>query len=129
VNWSPAHPFKSGLTGQSCAEYAAQWEKETGKQWSMVLGFKHALFEVAIDVLKRTKNIDSRQSVLEAIRATNYNSIAGHVQWTGIPVKNVSTTPLVGGQWVRGTKHKYDLVIVNNETAPFIKTQAAMKSL
>ena len=31
-------------------------------------------------------------------------------------------TPLVLGQWVKGTKNKVDLVIVNNEAAPNIPT-------
>ena len=31
----------------------------------------------------------------------------------------VATTPLVGGQWKHGTKNKYDLNIVNNQTGGF----------
>ena len=130
VNWSPGFPFKSGLTGQTAAQLCAQWEEETGKQWTQPLGHKHALFEVAYDVLKRTKNIDSPESILDAIVTTNYNSIVGHIQWTGNPVKNVCKTPLIGGQWVRGKgKFKYDIVIVNNLEAKEIPIQMAMKSL
>jgi branched-chain amino acid transport system substrate-binding protein len=102
----------------------AQWEKETGKQWSQPIGPKHALFEVALDVLKRTKNIDSPESILDAITTTNYNSIAGHIQWTGQPLKNVCRTPLCGGQWVRGKNFKYDLIVVSNKLAPEIPRQA-----
>ena len=65
-------------------------------------------------MLKRTKNIDSPESILDAIVATNYNSIVGHIQWTGQPIKNVCKTALIGGQWVRGKKYKYDIDIVNN---------------
>lgn len=136
VWWSPYHPFKSGLTGQSSAELVQDAEKYMNKQWTQPMGFKHAMFEVAIDVLKRTKNIDSPDSVLEAIKSTNYNSVVGHVQWNpkgqANPVKNVCRTPLVGGQWVRGKKYKYDLVLVNSNWAKWaanIPTQAKMKSL
>jgi branched-chain amino acid transport system substrate-binding protein len=129
VNWSPYHPFKSGLTGQTAAQLCAQWEKETHKQWTQPMGYKHALFEVALDVLKRTKNIDSPEAIRDAIRETNYNSIVGHIQWTGRPVKNVAKTPLVGGQWVRGKNFKYDLVLVNTESAKEIKSQAPLKPL
>ena len=31
----------------------------------------------------------------------NYNSIVGPVKWGGQPVKNVTKTPLVAGQWQR----------------------------
>ena len=51
-------------------------------------------------------------------------------RWGGPgPFKNVSRTPLVLGQWVKGTKTKYELVIVNNETFPGIPTTAKLKSL
>ena len=43
------------------------------------------------------------------------------------PVKNVYRTPLVGGQWIKGTQYKYDLVIVDNILAPEIKVEAALQ--
>jgi uncharacterized circularly permuted ATP-grasp superfamily protein len=48
-------------------------------------------------VLKRAKSIDPK-AILDAIAATNYNSMVGPVHWTGQPVKNVSKTPFVAGQ-------------------------------
>jgi branched-chain amino acid transport system substrate-binding protein len=130
VNWSPGYPFKSGLTGQTAAQLCDQWEKETGKQWTQPIGHTHALFEVTVDVLKRTKNIDSPQSILDAIRTTNYSSIVGHLQWPSHPpFQNVCTTPVVGGQWVRGKKYKYDLSIVSNATAKEIPIQSSLKPL
>jgi branched-chain amino acid transport system substrate-binding protein len=54
----------------------------------------------------------------------------GPVKWGGQgPFKNVSKTPLVLGQWVKGTKNKVDLVIVNNETAKNIPTGGTLKPL
>ena len=35
-------------------------------------------------------------------------------------MKNVCKTPLVAGQWVKGEKYKYDLVVVDNKLAPEI---------
>ena len=49
--------------------------------------------------------------------------------FNGKPVKNVSKTPLVGGQWVRGSKHKYDLQVVNNKTATNIPVKGVMKPI
>lgn len=119
--WSPGHPFSSGLTGQSSAELAAGFEMASGGQWIQPTGFKHALLEVAIDVLKRTKDIDDPASIVTAIQATNYDSIVGNVNWSNGPVKNASTTPVVGGQWVTGEDNPFDLVICENQTAPEIE--------
>ena len=34
VWWSPNHPFKSSLTGETCAELAAGFEAAAGRQWT-----------------------------------------------------------------------------------------------
>ena len=86
------------------------------------IGFKHALLEVAVDILKRTKNIDDPKSIVDAMAATDYQSIVGPVNFKTGPVKNVSSTPLVGGQWVKGKRFKYDIEIANNSAYPAIMT-------
>lgn len=115
--WSPSHPFKSSLTGVSASQFATSYETATRKQWTQPLGFAHALFEVAADALKRTTNIDDRKAIRDAIASTNVETIVGKVAWGNGPVKNVAKTPLVGGQWVKGKKFKYELVIVSNKAA------------
>jgi branched-chain amino acid transport system substrate-binding protein len=122
VWWSHHHPFKSGLTGQTAQEFCNEYEKASGKQWTQPLGFKLANLGVAIDVLKRAKKLDAA-SIRDAIAETDYHSIVGQITWKGgplNPVPNVCTTPLVGGQWEKGTKWKYDLDIVFNKTEPQI---------
>jgi branched-chain amino acid transport system substrate-binding protein len=126
--WSPNHPFKSGLTGQSSKELCDAYEHSTGRVWIQSLGFQHALFEVAIDVLKRTKNLDEPASILEAIVATDYHSVVGPIKWSGKPVKNVSKTPLVAGQW-RKRGNGFELVICEDTTAPNIKAQEKLRLL
>jgi branched-chain amino acid transport system substrate-binding protein len=122
--WTPNHPFKSGLTGQSARELTDAYTKATNRPWTQPLGFKHALFEVAIDVLKRARNLGEPKSILEAISATDYASIVGPVRWAGQPVKNVSKTPLVSGQWQR-KDNAFDLVITQNQTASQIPVASA----
>ena len=90
----------------------------TKRPWTQPIGFQHALFEVAIDVLKRAKTLEPK-AILDSIVATHYRSIVGPVTWTGAPVKNVTKTPLVAGQWQR-TGDKFELVITTNKTAPEI---------
>jgi branched-chain amino acid transport system substrate-binding protein len=126
--WTPNHPFKSGLTGQSAKELTDAYTKATNRPWTQPIGFQHALFEVAIDVLKRAKNLNDLQSILDAIAATNYKSIVGPVQWAGKPVKNVTKTPLVAGQWQR-KDGKFDLVIAENKTAPEIPLSGKLQPL
>ena len=129
VWWSPSHPFKSSLTGASAAQFAAEYEKSAGKQWTQPIGFVHALFEVAVDALKRAGDPQKKAAVRDAIVASKLNTIVGPISWGGGPVKNVAKTPLVGGQWVKGKKYKYELVIVNNETAKNIPTHAKIKPM
>ena len=116
--WTPNHPFKSGLTGQSAKELTDAYVAATRRPWTQPIGFQHALFEVAIDVLKRSKSLEPK-AILDAIVATDYKSMVGPVKWTGQPVKNVTKTPLVAGQWQR-KDDKFDLVITANKSAPEI---------
>ena len=126
--WSPSHPFKSGLTGQSAKELCDAYEHSTGRPWTQPIGFQHALFEVAIDVLKRAKNLGEPASILEAIVATDYHSVVGPIKWSGKPVKNVSKTPLVAGQW-RKKDTGFELIICEDTTAPNIKAQDKLRLL
>jgi branched-chain amino acid transport system substrate-binding protein len=121
VWWSPHHPYKSSLTGISCQQLAATYEAATGRHWTQPIPFKHALFEVVVDVLKRTQNPKDPKAILAAIRATNLPTIVGPIRWSGSPVKNVCTTPVVAGQW---QKHggRLDIEIVNSGAFPEIKT-------
>ena len=124
VWWSPGHPFVSGLTGQSAAQVCAAYTAATGRQWTQPIGFKHALLEVAVDALKRADDPKDPDALRASIAATDYHSLVGPVSWSGggprNPVRNVCTTPLVGGQWKRGSTTPYDLAVVNNARAPDI---------
>jgi branched-chain amino acid transport system substrate-binding protein len=116
--WTPNYPFRSGLTGQSAQQLTDAYSAATKRPWSQPIGYQHALFEVAIDVLKRAKSLQQK-AILDAIVTTNYNSMVGPVHWSGRPVKNVSKTPLVAGQWQR-RDGSFELVITANKPAPEI---------
>jgi branched-chain amino acid transport system substrate-binding protein len=135
--WTPAYPFKSSFTGQSAKQLCDQYEEVAKKEWTQVLGFRHALLEVATDVLKRAQNPESAASVIDAVRNTKLNTIVGPIQWQGpppdqwttIPVKNVCTTPMVAAQWVPGKKWMYDFIVVDNRRYPLIPVQRKMEPL
>ena len=129
VWWTPHHPFRSSLTKQSSADLAAAYEAATHKQWTQPLGFAHALFEIAADVLTRSTDLEKKESIRDAIAATNLKTVVGTVAWGHGPVKNVAKTPLVGGQWIKGKKYPYELVIVENTAATLIPKQATLQPL
>ncbi len=130
VWWSPSHPFSSSLTRQSAKQLSDSYESIARKQWTQPIGFAHALFEVAVDSLKRTQKPGDPASLRDAIKATNLKTVVGDVKWGGGgPFKNVSKTPLVLGQWVKGRKYKYELVIVNNQASPNIPVGGKLKPM
>ena len=125
VWWSPNHPFKSSMTGETCAELAAGFKRRPAGNGRMPMGFIHALFEVAIDALKRVEDPTDGDAVAAAIGATNLDTVVGNIAWgkENVPPfarKNVTKTPLVGGQWRRKEDGTFDLVIVENANAPEI---------
>ncbi len=129
VWWSPSHPFTSSLTKQSAKALADTYEADAKRQWTQPIGFAHALFEVAADVLKRSKSLAAKD-VRDAVAATDLSTVVGPVKWGGPgPFKNVSKTPLVLGQWGKGTKYKMELTIVNNEAAKNIPTGGTLRLL
>jgi len=105
----------------------AAYEKDTGKHWTQPIPFKHALFEVVWDVLKRTTSTDSKD-ILDAITKTDIKTIVGPIKWTGNPVKNVCTTPVVAGQWQK-KGDRLDIAIVNSGEFPEIKTTSKLLPL
>jgi branched-chain amino acid transport system substrate-binding protein len=129
VWWTPRHPFRSSLTRASAADLAAAYTRDTRKQWTQPLGFTHALFEVAADVLKRAASLDDKSAVVAAIKATNLNTVVGPVSWGKGPVPNVTKTPLVGGQWVRGKDFRFDMVVVSNKAASNIPVSGKLRPL
>jgi len=131
VWWSPGHPFSSSLTGESAQEVADGYTSATGRQWTQPIGFVHSLFEVAADVLGRTQDIEDKQSILDAVVGTSMETLVGPVDWTTPgPVPNVTTTPLVGGQWVLGSgDFKYDLLVVDNSQTPSVPLTGEIKPI
>lgn len=133
VWWTPGFPYKSSLTGQSAKDLAAEYEKATGRQWTQPLGYAHAIWEVGIEALKRAKNPRDKKAVRDALKTMKFDTIVGTINWADTPIKNVAKTAVVGGQWrsgkAVGSKHKYELLITNNGSAPKIPVQAPVKLL
>ena len=140
----PTYPFKSSLTGETCLEMCLDFEKKKSMQWQQPI-MHYVLGEWAVDVLKRVKNVDDKNEIIQAIASTNVaDSVAGPFDFTA-PVKtgtahgvlNVVRTQLYGGQWLKGTVqhpldtkiYPFDLVIVSNVAAPTLTVQAKLAPL
>ena len=137
------------MTGQTPADLAEAYENATGKQWSTPLIFSHAAFEVAVDALQRAGSLD-KEKIRDAIADTDLDTIVGHVNYKK-PLTEILTqeeyelyqqypelidyqdhysiTPVVGGQWVRGTKWPYELEVVYNWKYDNIPETAEVKTI
>jgi len=128
VWWSPAHPFSSSLTGASARELAEAYSEVSGRPWTQPIGFKHALFEVVADVVRRSEDLEDREAIVAAIVGTDLDTIVGNVNWADGPINNVTKTPLVAGQWQKDGD-AFDLKIVANAQAPEIPLTGELKLL
>jgi branched-chain amino acid transport system substrate-binding protein len=134
VWWTPSHPFKSSLTAETSAQVAEAFTKATSRPWTQPIGFAHALFELAVDVMKRAGDPTDSDVVAEAIAATKLDTLVGPIAWDGknlppFAAKNIAKTPLVGGQWRLRDGGGYDLVITDNKTAPNIPVGGKMEAI
>lgn len=113
VWWSPEHPFRSSLTGQSAAQLADTYTADTDAQWTQPIGHSHALFEVAAAALAKAGSTD-KAAIAQALATLRVDTVVGTVDWTVGPVPNVATTPLAGGEWREaiGSPFPYEVVIV-----------------
>jgi branched-chain amino acid transport system substrate-binding protein len=83
--------------------------------------------EVAIDILKRSKNPLDRESNRAALVATKIETVVGKVDFSSGPHPNISKTPIFGGQWVKGSKWPCDLKIVDNAVNKLFTPEQHMK--
>lgn len=129
VWWTPAFPFPSSLTGQVGRDIADAWESETGRQWTQPLGYSHSIWEVVIDILKRSANPLDRTANRDAMVATNLQTVCGNVSFGAGPHPNVCTMPIFGGQWVKGEKWMYDLKIVDNSVNQLFEPEQSIQPM
>ncbi|MGH3756151.1 ABC transporter substrate-binding protein [Actinophytocola sp.] len=127
VWWTPSHPYSSSLTGQTAQQLADAYTARTGKQWTQLLGFVHALFEVAATALTRSNG--TKEGVAKALARLRVDTVVGPLDWTSGPVPNVAKTPVAGGQWRRNADQSYSLVVVSNKQNPEIPVGGQVEPL
>jgi len=128
VWWEKTHPFTSSLTGLTCQGIVDAWNTAVGTPYSPALGLTGgAGFDVITDVVKRTADLESPQSYVDAIKATDMNTLVGPVKFADA-LPNCARTPLVGGQWI-GSVGKWERLVVDNSNYPGIPQTGEIKDL
>ena len=135
AGWTPAFPFKDTLTGMSSQEIADEYEQMTGAQWAPIIQ-EYPRFEWAVDIFKRAKDLDSAESILEALVTTNFTTLIGPIDLTSPvqlgtdhPVPNAHRPQMPAGQWRKGTKWPFDFVITANAGGPLVPVQDKVQEM
>jgi branched-chain amino acid transport system substrate-binding protein len=97
----------------------------------------YQLLEWTVDIFKRAKNPDDKNSIVDAIKTTKMVTTNGPIDFTQPvdmtsnhhPVPNCVKASVCGGQWVKGTKHQFEYVICSNATAPDVPVGGKVQPL
>ena len=125
--WTPTWPYKSTLTGVTSQELGDGYENAKGKQWTQQLGPSLALFDVGIAALKASGNPKDKEAVAKAMKTLAVETPVGNLAWGKGPFPNVVTSPILGGQWVKGDKYPLNFLLCDNTPDPNVKVQAKLK--
>jgi branched-chain amino acid transport system substrate-binding protein len=125
--WGETWPYSSSLTHITSQKLASGYETSSGKQWNQQLGPSMALFDVANAVLKASGNPKDKLKVANTMKNLSVNTNLGNLHWGKGPVPNVVTTPIPGGQWVKGTKWPLEFIFCENAGDPNIPIQGKLK--
>ena len=143
--WHRTFPFKSSLTGETCAQLADDFEAKTGQEQTAPL-LHYVVGEMAIYALKNATDPMDKASILAAIEKMKFDSIVGNIDftapvitatgpgpidWPGGPghkTKNVFDHGLGGAQWLAlGGKYKFESAPVDKTCAPYMTDASLQK--
>jgi len=125
--WHPSWKIKDTLSDLDSAGLAADYEAKTGNKWTAAIA-TYAKLEWAIDVYKRAKDPEDKESVVEAILGTNGMFQQGPIDFT----QDVDPTVIGGGrphynnvynffgaqQWRAADDGGIEAIVVSNAMAP-----------
>ena len=134
IAFHPTLPYTSPLTGQTAAELCSEYEEATGNQWTGILNAIR-LYEWTIDVFQRAENVEDKASIMEAVKATNIDSVAYPMDFTlplgdkQRPHPNVFIAPVLAGQWQKGSgQWPFEQVIIGYGAFPELESQIPLGS-
>ena len=128
--WTPQHPYTSSLTGETSQQIGDAYETATGKQWTQPI-MHYAVFEVVADAIKRTENIDDKETDHRRGRGHRHRDhqrsrVAGTAART-TPSRTSASRRSSAASGCPGEKYPYDLKIVSNTIAPDVPTNGELK--
>jgi branched-chain amino acid transport system substrate-binding protein len=129
--WSPGFPYDWKLTGMTPKQLGDDWTSSTGGKWPyQMLGNSASLVEVGIAALKASGNPKDKAAVAAVMPTLSVDTMLGKVTWGTGPVPNVVATPILGGQWVKGTgAFPFDWAIIENVNDPNVQPQAKLQPI
>jgi branched-chain amino acid transport system substrate-binding protein len=128
VYWHPAFPYKSKLLKQTSRQLAAAYQKATKRQWNQQLGATVSLLDAGTQALVNSGNPKSKAAIARALSRLHVLTTVGVVDFTKGPVPNVSTTPIIGCQWIKAKSgpYKLDNVITSHADDPKVPISAKL---
>jgi branched-chain amino acid transport system substrate-binding protein len=126
--WAPSLPWTSSFTGETCQQFADDYESSGHGQWNSNIS-NYTLFEIAHAAFTAVNNPHDKNEVADAIHQVNVNGVAGPIDFTSskAPAPGVAITPPVGIQWQKGTKYPLEAVVVDNTLQPQAKITGDLK--
>ena len=92
-----------------------------------MVGSTAALFDVCMALIAAAPNPKDKVGTADAISKLQVDTPLGHLDWTKGPVKNVTRTPLINCQWVKGDKYPLDLIVCDNADDKNVPVAAKLK--
>jgi branched-chain amino acid transport system substrate-binding protein len=122
--WVPTLPWTSSFTGETCQQFANEFEADGLGQWNANIS-NYSLFEVAHAAFSTVSDPHDKLEVANAIHNVNIHALAGPLNFAaGGPAPGVAITPPAGVQWQKGTKYPLEMQIVDNSLLPEAKITA-----
>jgi len=126
--WVPSMPWTSSFTGETCQQFANDYEAAGGGQWNANIS-NYSLFEAAYAAFTAVNDPHDKTEVANAIHNVNMHALAGPLDWTSpkAPAPGVVITPPVGIQWQTGTKYPLEAKVVDNTLLPQVALTGDLK--
>jgi branched-chain amino acid transport system substrate-binding protein len=143
--WHRTFPFKSSLSGETCAQLADAFEAKTNQEQTAPL-LHYVVGEMALYALKNATDPTDKAAILAAIEKMKVDTIVGTIDFTapvvaatgtgpidwpsgpGHKTKNVYDHGLGGAQWLElGGKYKFESVPVDKTCAPYMTDDSLKK--